>query len=457
MRKRRLIGPFLAVLFLGISTPRLPAQTITIKPPNGNSGPSHIEVPFHGPPSGRFEDFLKDRVESAREQADAYKRLDEILKDLRKHFSDEEIEALKRKGILDEHGRPPRLDDPRTRQLIEELLKKQQTQRELPAGDDQSRGFEPNKGMMDLLEKLLRETPQGRGFPSGTPMRPPDEANPPRPAPLPNIHSPPSGMPEPSVPSPPRAEALQPTRRPDRQEELREGINKWVNRLRDTPLGQSQTVRRIGSELSRPIFQRGDAAGERGEGLLSQLPRLGEYIPFKRLFMGDGPPSVRKPEWSSPRMPSMGAPGMSGAGGPGEGTLIGLLWIVLAAIVLVVLWRYFASPRKAAVQAEQAVWQLGPWPVNPAEVATRQDLIRAFEYLSLLLLGPAARVWNHREIAGRLGEKASDAELERRHAANHLASLYEQARYAPPHEPLPDSELSGARRDLCLLAGVASA
>jgi hypothetical protein len=95
--------------------------------------------------------------------------------------------------------------------------------------------------------------------------------------------------------------------------------------------------------------------------------------------------------------------------------------------------------------------------VDPAQVATRQDLIRAFEYLSLLRLGPAARSWNHRAIAARLSAEPSDAAAERRCAAAHLAGLYERARYAPPGDPLPDGEVRDARRDLCLLAGVAAA
>jgi hypothetical protein len=86
-------------------------------------------------------------------------------------------------------------------------------------------------------------------------------------------------------------------------------------------------------------------------------------------------------------------------------------------------------------------------------VATRQDLIRAFEYLSLLRLGPAARTWNHRAIAERLGA----AEAERRRVAGRLATLYEQARYAPAGDPLPEGAFQEARRELGFLAGAATA
>jgi hypothetical protein len=123
----------------------------------------------------------------------------------------------------------------------------------------------------------------------------------------------------------------------------------------------------------------------------------------------------------------------------------------------VLLWKLLGGARRTPVAGQSAAWQLGPWPVNPADVATRQDLVRAFEYLSLLLLGPAARAWNHVEIAGKLSVSDDPAATQRRNAASQLAALYEQARYAPPNEPLPENHLSDARRNLCLLAGVAAA
>ena len=98
-------------------------------------------------------------------------------------------------------------------------------------------------------------------------------------------------------------------------------------------------------------------------------------------------------------------------------------------------------------------WRLGPWPVRPEAVHTRDELVRAFEYLALLLLGPAARSRNHREIAAGLGRGRRDP----RAPPTALAGLYEQARYAPPDEALPDADLAAARADLSLLAGVAAA
>jgi hypothetical protein len=136
-----------------------------------------------------------------------------------------------------------------------------------------------------------------------------------------------------------------------------------------------------------------------------------------------------------------------------------------------VLWKAMAW-RRATVAERRAGLRLGPWPVHPDRVRTPEELIRAFEYLAVLCLGTVSRSWNHRAIAaGLTGEPPTGlgvdwlpglsespgrppADDEQRLAATQLAALYEQARYAPPGEPLPEAALAAARRDLCLLGGV---
>ena len=105
-------------------------------------------------------------------------------------------------------------------------------------------------------------------------------------------------------------------------------------------------------------------------------------------------------------------------------------------------------------------------------VATREEVIRAFEYLSLLRLGPAARNWNHRTIACQLANPSEPGPASARlfsqrlgrsgrvsglaEAAQTLADVYEKARYAPASDDLPSSALAAARTELCLLAGVSA-
>jgi hypothetical protein len=170
-------------------------------------------------------------------------------------------------------------------------------------------------------------------------------------------------------------------------------------------------------------------------------------------------PSLHLPNLSLGNLPtpSFGAGG--GGGGEGAGGLarvlvLGAVAVLLGLIVWQVLSRLGIGPGAAAAGSG---WRLGPWPVNPAFIGTREELIMAFEFLSLLLLGPAARTWNHRDIATGMGATATGATPEKQSAADRLADLYEAARYAPEREPLTGEALAEARRNLCFLAGVASA
>ena len=164
----------------------------------------------------------------------------------------------------------------------------------------------------------------------------------------------------------------------------------------------------------------------------------------------------------APLISLIGAPFWTGiADTTGRHKLIMSLAILVA--LGVVLYKVLARARAGRLGQDASAWKLGPWPVDPTAVRTREEWIRAFEYLSVLRLGPAARHWHHLAIAaglGRFSRKAvstrgwGDASTERRRAAEQLAFLYERARYAPPGEPLPETALATAQRDLCLLAGV---
>jgi hypothetical protein len=233
------------------------------------------------------------------------------------------------------------------------------------------------------------------------------------------------------------------------------------------PLKDSPALQQFVRDLSRSFnaeSKHGLGLTEKTGELTEKLPSLSRSLGLDRVGNGwkernwlPSLPNVRwsgrPPSWEGPRgmsLPNVGRPDVGGAD-----TWSSLLWLVTVvvvggAVLSVLLWQ-----RTRAARAAEAAWKLGPWPVNPATVSTREDLVRAFEYLSLLLLGRVALTWNHLEIAARLG--GARASAERLRAAAQLAALYEQARYAPPHEALPGSELAAARRDLCLLAGVPAA
>jgi hypothetical protein len=122
-------------------------------------------------------------------------------------------------------------------------------------------------------------------------------------------------------------------------------------------------------------------------------------------------------------------------------------------LLLVIGWKSWR--RRGFTRQGSAAVNAGPWPVNPRSVGNGDELILAFEHLAILRLGGPASTCNHREIAVRLGDGDSDGA--HRAAADELARLYERVRYEPNPLPLAESDLTAARRDLTLLAGVAGA
>jgi hypothetical protein len=143
--------------------------------------------------------------------------------------------------------------------------------------------------------------------------------------------------------------------------------------------------------------------------------------------------------------PSLGLPPiMKPSGGTLLQILLGLAVVGAAAFAV---WKLLARNRAGRLAAASA--GLGPWPIQPNQVATSQQLVKAFEYLAILLLGDAARTANHRTIARGLGVTP-----QRREAADRLAMLYEKARYDLPAGDLSPADFAAARPDLCLLANI---
>lgn len=161
--------------------------------------------------------------------------------------------------------------------------------------------------------------------------------------------------------------------------------------------------------------------------------------------------SLPTPSLPSVNLPSLGfrgirGPGLGGpGGGPSGSTLQVILWSVLAVVVLAVAWYAFRNLR--ARHAVPPPLNLGPWPVDPSQIATRTQLRLAFDYLALLHLGPEAHTWNHRRIGAALAIDPGP----RQQAARALAALYELARYTPGPEELGPQETVAARTHLALL------
>jgi hypothetical protein len=217
-------------------------------------------------------------------------------------------------------------------------------------------------------------------------------------------------------------------------------VQDFFHRLGETASEGLRNANSEGLDAQLAKFQR------RWESFKGMLPRQVSEG-FKKLRMPDLSGvsqrlQVPKFEVSAPIAPAMPRLGGGSIGEFGPAANLALVTIGIA-VLAGVLWRL----RAARSEAGGGRRPLGPWPLDPAGIASRADLIRAFEYLSLLRCGEPARAWHHRAIAHCLGGKESD----RRAAAEQLAGLYEQARYAPAVAPEPD--WTAARGPLTFLAG----
>jgi hypothetical protein len=246
----------------------------------------------------------------------------------------------------------------------------------------------------------------------------------------------------------------------------------------DPSLRNSPALRRLVRELSHKM----DGTDERwkqldkgANAIADKFARLGKALPLDRLLpehgfswprglTGESLPKWHMPETGPPSgpLPPSNSPWSSMPDLTGESGWRALWMLAILTTLGLVLWKTVGRGPAPGDDAAYA-WKLRPWPVHPTAVQTREQLIQAFEYLSVLRLGPAARNWHHWAIASGLGRSSGgavsghswgDGPSERLRAAEQLASLYERARYAPLAEPLPEATLAMARRDLCLLAGV---
>ncbi len=142
--------------------------------------------------------------------------------------------------------------------------------------------------------------------------------------------------------------------------------------------------------------------------------------------------------------------GGGGGSGGGGGTWLPVILLVVIAVGALLAWKFWPMLANRESAAAAGVRALNRWPVDPRTIRNREELVKAFEYLSVLLCGDAARVWNHETIARALRQQIPHSEM----VADELAKLYELARYTPPGEQLSPSALADARRCLCHLAGV---
>ncbi len=208
--------------------------------------------------------------------------------------------------------------------------------------------------------------------------------------------------------------------------------------------------------------------GPDGKGLFGDLTDFKGDDLFKDLDLKGSPgesfkirPPDMDPGWSGPKVGESGGggslfgggDGSSGGGGgvpdvgAGGGTALAVIAGLAGAIFLtVLLLRKWQLNREVA----RAGAHLMPGPLDFSSVRTREQLVEAFDTVSLDQCGDEARAWNHRVIAGQIGDtRPAVAE-----PAAELGRMYEVARYAPPDEDLPPTDYADARKGLSVIAGV---
>ncbi len=427
----------LAVMILCAAPLTAPAQTIRPQePPRWAPRLSH--VPIQGGISAALADqFLNDRLQ----QADAA-QMERLLADLAEHPEKIGIKEPKDqevlKNALDKAGGQPEklLQDPAVRKIIVEAAANQEKKPDL-SPEDQERIKEYARRFLPPSEPRTPDPGKPEEAPGVSPqakmLDPVKHAEGAKPLVQ-------SGAPRPGAGAPPQPPP------PPAKSPMKERLRDFAETLADRGLSDSPAFRRMLTNLDRVKAPQAAGLGtweRRLEGLEQRFAEVGMRLPnhsWPKVDLAPRGPGRRV-------IPDAGAPGEA-SGGSGEVVLM----LLAAGIGALVAWGLLRRRGLVVLRRGGDSWRLGPWPVRPEAVHTRDELVRAFEYLALLRLGPAARSRNHHDVAAGLGQ--DDATCR---AAERLAGLYEQARYAPPDEALPDADLAAARADLSLLAGVAAA
>ncbi|MFN4259306.1 MAG: DUF4129 domain-containing protein [Gemmataceae bacterium] len=394
--------------------------------------PSHGPVPARpGAPvktsKSQFDDLLSERLRQAR-QKETERLLGDLLDDADRNGVKDLLHQL-RIVPTDLKNRQEQIDlsDPLVRKFISQMLRQHQ---------DNPYALRLDAETLRRLQEVSRSLPEMGDLLPPTP-----------PTPSSTLPTPPKSLP------PNDASGLGTdvnTQNAQQMQELSQRIEELGGPWKDSPL-----MREIARDLLRAVSR----WQPKGEGFDEQMARLNGYAREANEWWQASRSVTRN--WKLPRFswdagvgdtnltanaaPMSPEPSSWDSGGDAGGWG-GLWWLVLLLPVAVIVWKlsgYF--PRRTRANAP-----LGFWPVAPAELASRTDVVRAFEYLSLARCGLIVRTWNHRQIAAQLAGTAAS----QRQAAQELAELYEQARYAPDEDELSDEQLRQARRHVCLLTEV---
>ena len=400
-------------------------------------------------------------------------------------------EALKRlSAMLNGGGDDSSKLDPKQLELLQRFLKDTENNPELRQKmiDAARQQYRENPQQLqkdfkqsspDASSEELKQLMQNLGKPGDPPpprLPRPGDRPPPTPSPQPISPKPPGPNPNrPNEPFNPGPSNKQPTPNPQRSgkpgansEQVQGAVQMWeqsVGPIDSTPAVKDAIVDLFGNggpgSNQKPFW---DTAPDTGSG--GSTPSSGFW---KFLNGGNGGGSSwTSPSWmknfnaSSPSAPSApktgfnapSAPNIGGLGGvslAGLGTVGTVIFaLIFAAIIGFLIWKFLPLVKELRNRTPKPLPGQGPWPIDPRTIHDREGLVLAFEYLSILVCGNGAVVWNHLTIAEALRDALPHVE----HLAEPLARLYAVARYTPLREEIPESAYAEARHCLCQLAGV---
>lgn len=396
---------------------------------------------------------------------------------------------------------PQVLDDPNFKQQMKQW---QEQAKSNPQGLEQQFKKENPDITPEQLEALKKQFQQsnsgGGGFkppPSLPPVGPQTTPTPPtgqgNPTPTPSF-GPPPGKPGTAVAKPiqppmnpgaggdPTGQGQSSPQNPQSKEGYQQAVGMWekgFGSIDDTPEMKKTLIDMFSGDGQGPWDGKGgglnglggtkpgsnkpwwDTSSSNGQqsGFISWMKNTGSNPPSWWKDMGkwnnNGPPpnmggggSLNPPQYSGG-----GSGGGFGGGGGDFGSaalpVILFVGVLVALAVAFVAWRYWPQI-KAMANKPKPIPGLGPWTIDPRDVTDRETLVKAFEYLSVLICGDGARMWNHLTIADAFRENVPGAAP----FAEPLARLYALARYSPANEPIRAEDIAEARGYLCRLAEV---
>lgn len=141
---------------------------------------------------------------------------------------------------------------------------------------------------------------------------------------------------------------------------------------------------------------------------------------------------------------SIGAGGAS-AGAGGVSILAIIIGCIGAAFILYILFQKWKKDQELKLALEEAARKR----FELSRIQNREELVEAFDTLTVVKLGDVSRNWNHRVVTQSFAETLQSSS----EPAEELGELYARARYSPPQDDLTPIELNKAEQDLRVVAG----